>query len=671
MRTRPGSLAVKAGGFADLARSRDLDGLQAFTVEVTVTPARLGVVQRLVDGQTPPIALVVEADGTPVGSVHDAQGWHEARPTGVKLAAGHAASLRFSRDAQGGLHLELDGKEIAKAGPTGALVPVGAAGITLGAAAGTHAQGFEGTIAAARIRAAAVSAAGLATAEQQRQATAASLAARWKVPVRLIGDPDLVVQRFSQVRAILHACGVDDLAALYTLRIGQRTVMSRGTIMVAPRKNAVVNVNWGALVKQISSANLTAVRQSLTAIAAAKPGATLALDAVRARELAPVDLKPAEVKPIAAVRAAEVVPVAALHLAEVVKPLPATTLTRLKAVVLKDLPVFSAAPLRLLSEVTIPVASSVIIAHRLDLTNQTLVIEPDVTTLYIIAEEIVAGPGAAISWRRPASTPPDRGADASLDGQSHSGVVTPDGSRNGVRGGDGRDGGPGLVGVAGHDAPNLEIWAKQFTGIPNIDLAGQPGGRGGRGQPGGKGGRGGDGAAGEWWWAFGIQCWKDPGNGGDGGNGGRGGAFRGDHAALQRPKGVGQREHRAKPGRTARGGHIAQRGGQLGVVRGIVAAVTGIARAPHPGGAAQGVDFEAAVVGERRKPGRARDLACLLGRVAGERVGVLVDFREVAPEPRRRFLDAEHVDVRQELAQLDELARVAGREHQRSAQATT
>ena len=28
-------LAVKAGGFADLARSRDLDGLQAFTVEVS------------------------------------------------------------------------------------------------------------------------------------------------------------------------------------------------------------------------------------------------------------------------------------------------------------------------------------------------------------------------------------------------------------------------------------------------------------------------------------------------------------------------------------------------------------------------------------------------------------------------------------------------------------
>ena len=51
-------------------------------------------------------------------------------------------------------------------------------------------------------------------------------------------------------------------------------------------------------------------------------------------------------------------------------------------------------------------------------------------------------------------------------------------------------------------------------------------------------------------------------------------------------------------------------------------------------------------------------------------VGVLVDVGDRAAEPGGGLVDAEHVDAGKQLAQLDELAGVAGREHQRPAHAT-
>src|SRR6185295_8637618 len=54
-----------------------------------------------------------------------------------------------------------------------------------------------------------------------------------------------------------------------------------------------------------------------------------------------------------------------------------------------------------------------------------------------------------------------------------------------------------------------------------------------------------------------------------------------------------------------------------------------------------------------------------------EGVGILVDLGDDAAEPGGGLVDIEHGHAGQELAQLDELARVAGREHQRPRHATT
>ena len=67
---------------------------------------------------------------------------------------------------------------------------------------------------------------------------------------------------------------------------------------------------------------------------------------------------------------------------------------------------------------------------------------------------------------------------------------TGSGSRNGLAGGDGLGGDPGFAGANGVDAPDLEVWVKQLTAMPDIDLNGEQGIKGGRGQSGGRRGAG-------------------------------------------------------------------------------------------------------------------------------------------------------------------------------------
>ena len=186
-------------------------------------------------------------------------------------------------------------------------------------------------------------------------------------------------------------------------------------------------------------------------------------------------------------------------------------------------PVLQATPIHMMMSNTLPVNSAVIIARRLDLTNQTLEIDPAVGTLYIIAEEVEAANGASITWKCDTASTPNRGDDPALDGLDRHGVDLAPNSKHGLPGGDASNGSSGIEGYPGQAAPNVEIWALRMNGMPDMDLSGKDGGKGGRGQRGGEGGRGAQGRNGEWWWAFGKRCWDDPGNGGDGGDGGDGG----------------------------------------------------------------------------------------------------------------------------------------------------
>ena len=142
--------------------------------------------------------------------------------------------------------------------------------------------------------------------------------------------------------------------------------------------------------------------------------------------------------------------------------------------------------------------------------NQQLVIEPSVETLYIIAEEIVGKPNAAITWRRPGGSTPGMADDPSkTDARTRACIRrtrvpqrTARRRRARWRAGSGRS--------KRRRCANLEIWAKKLTAMPDIDLNGEDGIKGGRGQRGGRGGNGARGEGGKWWSFFGVHCWESP-----------------------------------------------------------------------------------------------------------------------------------------------------------------
>lgn len=595
-------MKFKGAGFLEIASSEALAKLDSFTVEVEFSVDRIGGPQQVLEGQALPVSLRVEKDGTIVAAVQTTQGWESVDSGARKLANQERVTVRIVHDAGKSLRLEVDDRAAGTTQLKGALRRTGSGGLLIGAKSEGKAQAFRGSVGQVRVRDGAVDAIALAT----RERWAADMAGRLKKHLRFDGklyvepDPDAVDHRFDTIKGILRAAGVQDVSQLATLRIDRRTVVPPNMLLIAPRKVSLPPIDWGTVAGTIATAE---VASAVLATAAALPNrnsrAVLqkAAGAATASAAANVARAPIEARAESAPRLASAAragsPPAALGamasalrsttglrriaaldrptLREVVRPargieivdpdlLPALDSDRPADWPAQSMPIHS-----LLSLVTIPINTSVIIAGTLDLTNQQLVIEPNVETLYIIAEEIVGAPDAAITWRRPGGSTPAMADDPAKNGRSYSGVHTAEGSRNGLRGGDGLDGAPGIAGASGVDAPNLEIWAKRLTAMPDIDLNGENGIKGGPGQRGGRGGNGARGAGGEWWWFFGVHCWKSPGhggNGGDGGDGGRGGpggdGGRGGNVAI------GVLEGTLATTVTARAFKIGNQGGQPG-----------------------------------------------------------------------------------------------------------
>lgn len=358
------------------------------------------------------------------------------------------------------------------------------------------------------------------------------LSTKYKIPVEIFLRRDSVDDRFNQVKAIMHAVGVTDLSSLATLKITTHTRMLPGTILRAPK--ATVSPNWQRLATEFVgsvTANTNLASELIDAQLPTRHVAAARVKAVKSEQLSlrkPLSALVTKLKDTDLVASTTVLrdsgPLIERPLNEVATSL-AESVTAAKAVELikgdkpGDWPVSVIEPVAIRSSV-LPVNSAVIIADRLDLTNQTLEIDPMVDTLYIIVREILATKGAKITWKRPQLDVPNHGSDPALDGNPNwSGIHTGPKGKHGLPGGSARSGKPGVTGRSGTDAPNVEIWALRAKGLPDIDLSGQRGGQGGRGQAGGRGGRGANGEAAH---AF-IVCTSQPGNGGDGGHGGDGG----------------------------------------------------------------------------------------------------------------------------------------------------
>ena len=149
--------------------------------------------------------------------------------------------------------------------------------------------------------------------------------------------------------------------------------------------------------------------------------------------------------------------------------------------------------------------------------NTTIVFKQPCRYLTIIALKMTVGSNVNFTWEKvPGVVPPTLPKPPKRPT-----APTPDGLW-GVTGEAGIDGVRGGTGPNGRDAPELEIWLLELSGVPSFALNGQPGVSGGKGQDGGDGGDGSKGRH-ELYDIIPWVCKSGPGNGGDGGPGGRAG----------------------------------------------------------------------------------------------------------------------------------------------------
>jgi hypothetical protein len=552
-------------GFLEIAAHSKLNALQSFSFEAAFTVQKFSAQQQTVfESQAPAVTLSVDSKGKLTASLKTLAGWFTVDSGEIRIKEGIEAKIQLTRSETGLTVLNINDKVAGTKTINGALANAGSNGVRIGADWAGKSHPFSGEFSQFQIRSAPLT----AEMKAQKLEMASHIAEVFrgktsidKVRVNLFDDSSR--SRLQTIRDIMSAAGVDALSDLTTLQLNVPTVMTPGRVIVARRVGSGLTIDWSKVALEINEAGGDAKRAKLaqyltnrnsaSVLSPTHSGSRLATtesDASRLPQIAKIlssvpQLKSPQQQTLQKLTAVQVdYPVAirqansALrsslappNLTEFVKVengkvslADSESENRLEQFSPALWPILNRNGIQFLTLKTIPVDSAVIIAHTLDLTNTELLVEPTVTKLYIIAEEVICGPNAQITWRRPGGDTPPRLDDPALDGRGWSGIQTKDGSKDGLDGLDGQSGTAGIGGAAGVNSPALEMWVKALTAIPNLDLDGEDGRVGGRGQRGGSGGNGGDGNVGERVWFFTWICTSDPGDGGDGGNGGVGGA---------------------------------------------------------------------------------------------------------------------------------------------------
>jgi hypothetical protein len=562
------SLGSRAGfkitrGFIALNRKKELDELNFFTIEAKITVDNIGSRMNILEGQSPAIAFYVEADGKLVGGINTAGGWRMVDSGATKIVSNTQTQVRFLRSDNGDMQLEIEGKPVGTINVTAPIANTGSSGFKIGMSVdGTQFQ-FKGKISDLRIARGGVNSHII----NMRKAAAETLQTEIKnifkvVNVKVELDTDVSYARLQPIKDLMNAAGVKKLSDLGTLKITTKTVMNRGKVIVAPSKPQRVEINWKNIASEYSKQPGLAEKRNILATFLPNKNSVPVLKNFKIAEtvIAPsistniigVGGRIAGLGRGTTTRTGARLPMSIMTknptfslarkptlLSNVIekegtgyKLTSAVVLENLKLNVPANWPALGSIVANTYSFKTIPVGSAVIIANVLDLTNVELLVEPNVETLYIIAEKVVCGNNAKITWRQPGGSTPPRLDNPDLNGRSWSGINTKQNSRDGCDGGDGLTGESGISGAPGTNAPNLEMWVKSMTAIPNIDLNGEDGIKGGKGQRGGKGGNGAHGGWGTMKYAI-FKSWDwcsdeggdggDGGNGGDGGRGGKGG----------------------------------------------------------------------------------------------------------------------------------------------------
>ncbi|MBB1285184.1 IPT/TIG domain-containing protein [Flavisolibacter sp. BT320] len=527
---------VKGG--LHIGRIPELEKARSFTLEALITPDTItGSRQNIMEAQKPAVAFFIDDGGFLQGTIHLQGGWQGVKSR-IPLQPGRAQKVHFSRDTAGNLNLEINDQNVGMAMLPGDIVPVGEEGFRIGTWVDGSRYQFTGKIGNVQVRSG-----GLTTAlknEKWQKAKLLESALKTKIglktPITVFPALDESNQRLQKVKEIMQAAGVEKISDLATLQIKVPTTIPKGKVLIAPKKGGGV-INWKDIVDRYRTATPELKKKQLATFLTNRNSTNVLNNAADEKNTLPSPGRNTPVdRPVigrnTGLKALGKTgfPFDRVRIDDIIRVDKPDLTVRNKALLLKNLasklpaawPEISFIPTPFTSN-QIPVNTSVIIAGILDLTNTELIIEPDVERLYVIAEQVICGPNAKITWRRPGGTTPARMENPSLNGRTWNGVHTKPGSRDGQDGGNGQPGEGGINGSDGRKAPSIEMWVKNLSNLPGIDLNGEDGIIGGKGQNGGRGGNGADGKNGERYWLFGWHCSTDPGDGGNGGNGGRGG----------------------------------------------------------------------------------------------------------------------------------------------------
>ncbi len=252
-------------GFIELGNLPELQQSEAFTFEATVTPAAIGPNrQNIIESQAPPAAFFINPQGFIVGSVNTSAGW-QGLQSSEPLHPGKAANIRFTRNEQGQMDLEINGKNVGSKQVNQKLVPVGNLPIKVGTWVDGQGFQFTGNIANVQIRKGALTAnewnTRVANAKTLEQSIKTKIGLN--VSVKVIPSLDESHSRLQPIKDIMNAAGVDKLSDLATLRITVPTKMIRGKVLLASRKNDMSTIDWSKIAANFTSFDVVKKKEHL------------------------------------------------------------------------------------------------------------------------------------------------------------------------------------------------------------------------------------------------------------------------------------------------------------------------------------------------------------------------------------------------------------------------
>ncbi|RZM22085.1 MAG: hypothetical protein EOO88_30515, partial [Pedobacter sp.] len=516
----------------DLNVFLDLDSMQSFTFAATITPDKVtGSRQSIIESTNLPVSLYLDESGYLNGTANIDNELKTLKST-KKIQNGKPQSVSFYRNDKGELHLEIDNENVGSQNAQGLLSPLGTEGIRIGSSFKNGSLQFKGNIGDVSISRGVSSVAELkkSVSESTRLEKALSMALDG-LRVTVIPGFDDSRKKLQRVKQIMNAAGVERLSDLSTLKISVNTQIPKGKILIAPRRLAVGNIDWGKIAGELVTANLD-TKKTLLANYLVNRNSSKTIKSFKEKNFSKVfnqEVNDADIK----IKKLNLLGKQGFDISDFIQKKDGEIAVLDKKLLFKHLdsvqpslwPQLSDSFTLLDAAVGISQTESVIIAHTLDLTNIRLELSADITKLIIIAENVICGEGALISWKRPGGYTPSQLSNPDLNGlptySTAQREFDDDANRSGYGGGHGFDGAAGTEGAAGRHAPALEMWVKNLTSLPNIDLNGEDGIQGGAGQDGGNGGNGQGGSVGTGYpWG---TCKKNAGSGGDGGNGGNGG----------------------------------------------------------------------------------------------------------------------------------------------------